>query len=148
MNKLDVKIKAVRDGAIIPKYATSGSAACDLCACIDEDIVIGVGEIAKVTTGVAISAGRDDVVALVFGRSGLGTKFGITLANSVGVIDSDYRGEIMVSLINRGREEFRVSNGDRIAQLMFAPVFTAAFTEVDSLDETERGEGGFGSTGR
>ena len=148
MNKLDVKIKAVRDGAVIPKYATSGSAACDLCACIDGDIVIGVGEIAKVTTGIAISSGRDDVVALVFGRSGLGTKFGITLANSVGVIDSDYRGEIMVSLINRGKEPFTVSNGDRIAQLMFAPVYAAAFTEVDSLDETERGEGGFGSTGR
>ena len=148
MNKLDVKIKAVRCGAVIPKYATSGSAACDLCACIDEDIVIEVGEIAKVTTGIAISSGRDDVVALVFGRSGLGTKFGITLANSVGVIDSDYRGEIMVSLINRGKEPFTVSNGDRIAQLMFAPVYTAAFTEVDSLDETERGEGGFGSTGR
>ena len=148
MNKVDVKIKLLKPGAKAPSYATPGSAAGDLYACVDEPVTLQPGDIVAVPTGIAISAGRDDLVALVYGRSGLGTKFGVTLANSVGVIDSDYRGEIRVSLINRGKEPYTVQPGDRIAQLMFCPVYAAAFTEVDELDDTQRGEGGFGSTGK
>ena len=90
---------------------------------------------------------RDDVVAVMAGRSGLGAKHGITLANGIGIIDSDYRGELRATLINNGNEPFKVCDGDRIAQLMFMPVMQAAFIEADELDETERGTGGFGSTG-
>lgn len=147
MNQLLVRLKKVKPGAIAPAYATPGSAACDLSACLDEPVTLHPGDIAAIPTGIAISSGRDDIVALVYGRSGLGTKHGVTLANSVGVIDSDYRGEIRVSLINRGREDFTVHPGDRIAQLMFAPVLHAVFEEAETLDETARGEGGFGSTG-
>ncbi len=147
MNQLLVRLKKVKPGAIAPTYATPGSAACDLSACLDEPVTLHPGDIAAIPTGIAISSGRDDIVALVYGRSGLGTKHGVTLANSVGVIDSDYRGEIRVSLINRGREDFTVHPGDRIAQLMFAPVLHAVFEEAETLDETARGEGGFGSTG-
>ena len=147
MNQLLVKLKKVKPGAMAPTYATPGSAACDLSACLDEPVTLHPGDIAAIPTGIAISSGRDDIVALVYGRSGLGTKHGVTLANSVGVIDSDYRGEIRVSLINRGREDFTVHPGDRIAQLMFAPVLHAVFEEAETLDETARGEGGFGSTG-
>lgn len=147
MNQLSVRLKKVKPGAIAPTYATPGSAACDLSACLDEPVTLHPGDIAAIPTGIALSSGRDDIVALVYGRSGLGTKHGVTLANSVGVIDSDYRGEIRVSLINRGREDFTVHPGDRIAQLMFAPVLHAVFEMVETLDETERGEGGFGSTG-
>ena len=146
-NNIEVNIALVRSGAKIPLYATEGSAACDLSACIDAPFVLNVGQIAPIPTGIALSAERSDVVALVFARSGLGTKYGVGLANGVGVIDSDYRGELHVSLINRGSAPFTVNPGDRIAQLMFAPVYVASFTEVTSLDETERGTGGFGSTG-
>lgn len=145
---LNVKIKKTRENAQIPKYATEFSACGDLTACIDEAVTIGVGEIVKIPTGIAAEPERNDVVGLVFGRSGLGVKHGITLANSVGVIDSDYRGEIMVSLINRGSEAYTVQPGERIAQLMFAPIYTASFIPCDELGETERGEGGFGHTGR
>ena len=147
MNQLSVRLKKVKPGAIAPTYATPGSAACDLSACLDEPVTLHPGDIAAIPTGIALSSGRDDIVALVYGRSGLGTKHGVTLANSVGVIDSDYRGEIRVSLINRGREDFTVHPGDRIAQLMFAPVLHAVFEMVETLDDTVRGEGGFGSTG-
>ena len=111
------------------------------------EVIIQPGERAMIPTGIAISTGRDDVVAIMAGRSGLGAKHGITLANSIGVIDSDYRGEICATLINNSKEPFKVSDGDRIAQLMFMPVYQAAFLPVDELDETERGTGGFGSTG-
>jgi dUTP pyrophosphatase len=145
--KTDVKIKLLRKGASIPEYATPGSAAADLRACIEEPVSIAPGQIASLPTGIAVSAGRNDIAALIYGRSGLAAKHGITLANSVGVVDSDYRGEICVALINRGSEPYTVNPGDRIAQLMFAPVYTAVFNLADKLDETERAEGGFGSTG-
>jgi len=148
MHQVDVSIKLLKDGAKAPSYATPGSAAGDLYACLDEPVTLQPGEIYAVPTGIAISAGRNDIVALVYGRSGLGTKFGVTLANSVGVIDSDYRGEIKVSLINRGSAAYTVQPGDRIAQLMFCPVYAAVFHQVDELDDTQRGEGGFGSTGK
>lgn len=144
---IDVKIKLLREGASPPVYATPGSAAADLRVCIDAPVTLNTGEIVSLPTGIAISTGRSDIVALIYGRSGLGTKYGVTLVNSVGVIDSDYRGEICVSLINRGSEPYTVNPGDRVAQLMFSPVYTAAFAAADSLDETGRGSGGFGSTG-
>lgn len=145
--KIDVKIKLTR-GAQAPEYATDGSAAVDLRAAIEGgEVIIQPGERVMIPTGIAISSGRDDVVAVMAGRSGLGAKYGITLANGIGVIDSDYRGEIRATLINNGNEPFRVSDGDRVAQLMFMPVIQASFIEADELDETERGTGGFGSTG-
>lgn len=145
--KIDVKIKLTR-GAQTPEYATDGSAAVDIRAALEGgEVIIQPGERAMIPTGIAISTGRDDVVAIMAGRSGLGAKHGITLANGIGVIDSDYRGELRATLINNGKEPFKVSDGDRIAQLMFMPVYQAAFLPVDELDETERGTGGFGSTG-
>ena len=132
----------------MPAYATDGSAACDLRACIGESVCIGPSEMAAIPTGIAIEPERDDVVSLVFSRSGMGAKHGISLANSVGVIDADYRGEITVSLINHGKEPYTVNPGDRIAQLMFVPVYHAAFEAADALGDTGRGAGGFGSTGK
>ncbi len=145
--KTDVKIKLTR-GAKAPEYATPGSAAVDLRAALEGgSAVIEPFERKMIPTGIAISSGRDDIVAVIAARSGLGCKKGITLANSIGVIDSDYRGEISVTLINTCKEPFTVNDGDRIAQLMFLPVIQANFIEADELDETERGAGGFGSTG-
>ena len=145
--KIDVKIKLTR-GAQAPEYATDGSAAVDIRAALEGgEVIINPGERAMIPTGIAISTGRDDVVAIMAGRSGLGAKHGITLANGIGIIDSDYRGELRATLINNGNEPFKVSDGDRIAQLMFMPVMQASFIEADELDETERGTGGFGSTG-
>ena len=145
---IPVKIKKVRENAIIPKYATSGSAACDLCYCGEEDLLIPAGKTVAVPTGIAISFGRCDVVALLYARSGIAIKMGIAPANCVGVIDSDYRGEILAGLHNHSDNDYVVTPGDRVAQLMFAPVYTAEFEETESLDETERNDGGFGSTGK
>ena len=146
--ELNVKIKLTR-GMSTPEYATDGSAAVDLRAALDEGetVVIQPGARALIPTGLSISPETSDVVAVIAGRSGLGVKKGVTLANSIGVIDSDYRGEIQVCLINRGEEPFEVQRGDRIAQMMFLPVMTARFLPVTELDETERGTGGFGHTG-
>lgn len=146
--ELKVNIKRLRPEAVMPAYATDASAACDLCACIAEPVMLMPGERAKLPTGIAAAPERSDLVALVFSRSGMGVKHGITLSNSVGVIDADYRGEIIVSVINHGGEAYTVQPGDRIAQMMFVPIYTASFTEVDELDRTDRGAGGFGSTGR
>ena len=142
-----VKIKKLRGDARIPKYATAGSAAADLCYAGDCDITIAPGETFLVPTGLAISLGRSDAAAFIYARSGLASKHGIAPANCVGVIDSDYRGEIKVALKNHSQKEFTVSPGDRIAQMAIAPVMTALFEEVDELDGTDRGAGGFGSTG-
>ena len=145
---LQVKIKLTR-GMEAPAYATDGAAAVDLRAALEEDevIVLQPGERARIPTGIAISPECRDVVAVIAGRSGHGLKNGVTMANSIGVIDSDYRGEISVVLINHGSEPFEVRRGDRIAQMMFMPVLAATFLPVDELDETERGAGGFGHTG-
>ena len=149
---MELKIKALdpRIGKEIPAphYATAGAAAMDLCACIDEPRTIAAGARTMIPTGIAIALPSADYVALVFARSGLGIKKGICLANGVGVIDSDYRGEIAVGLCNLSEEDYTVMPGDRIAQMMIAPVVCPALTFVDTLDETERGEGGLGSTGR
>ena len=145
---LNVKIKLTR-GMSAPEYATDGSAAVDLRAALDENeiVTIAPGERALIPTGLAISPESSDVVGIIAGRSGLGVKKGVTLSNSIGVIDSDYRGEICVGLINRGSEPFEVHRGDRIAQMMFMPVLHASFLETDTLDQTDRGTGGFGHTG-
>ena len=146
--ELNVKIKLTR-GMEAPEYATDGSAAVDLRAALEdgEVITLNPGERSRIPTGVAISPERGDVVAVIAGRSGHGLKNGVTMANSIGVIDSDYRGEISVVLINHGAEPFEVRRGDRIAQMMFMPVLHAAFLPVEELDETQRGAGGFGHTG-
>lgn len=130
-----------------PYYATPGSAAMDLHACIDQAVVVPAGGRAVIPTGLAIALPSADYVALVYARSGLGIKHGIAPANCVGVIDSDYRGEIKVGLQNSGSEDYTIQPGDRIAQLMIAPVIQARLTLVDELDDTQRGAGGFGSTG-
>ena len=152
MEEISVKIKYVSDriGKDIPApfYATDGAAACDLCACIEKPQEIRPGDLARIPTGVAVSLPSGAYVALVFARSGLGVKHGISLSNGVGVIDSDYRGEITVGLCNLSSDSYTVMPGDRIAQLCFMPVCRAAFTVCAALDETGRGSGGFGSTGK
>lgn len=131
-----------------PFYATSGSAGMDLSACLDEPVVIPKGEIKFIPTGIAIALPSNEYVAYVYARSGLACKKGIALANGVGVIDSDYRGEIKCALINLGQEDFTVNHGDRIAQLVISPVCIADVEVKENLDDTSRGSGGFGSTGK
>lgn len=145
-NNVTLKIKQLKPSAVVPEYATSGAAALDLRYCGEEPVSIPVGEIRSIPTGLAIAA-PEGTVAIVCARSGLAFKRGICLANGIGVIDSDYRGEICVGLKNHGKEPFDVAPGDRIAQLMLMPVYAADLVLADELDETERGAGGFGSTG-
>lgn len=147
-NEIIVKLKIER-GMTPPEYATDGSAAVDLRAALDEGetVTLRPGERRMIPTGLSISPETRGVVAIVAARSGLGVKKGVALSNGIGVIDSDYRGEIGVGLINHGDEPFTVSRGDRIAQLFFLPVLHARFILTDTLDETERGAGGFGHTG-
>ena len=146
MNK--IKVKRLRPTAQIPSRATDGSAGYDLHADLEQPLSIQPGEIKKVPTGIAIAIGDKSAVGLVYARSGLASKFGIAPINCVGVIDSDYRGELFVPLTNHGPEEYTIHPGDRIAQLVLAPIYTPALEEADSLDETDRGAGGFGSTNR
>ena len=131
-----------------PAYATAGSAGMDLRACIDEPMTIRPMERVKVPAGFAIALPGPQWVAFIFARSGLGIKSGITLPNCVGVIDSDYRGEIIVALTNLSDTDYTIQPGDRVAQLVIMPVTQADISVVDELDETERGASGFGSTGR
>lgn len=140
-------VKKLSKMAILPKRATDKSAGLDLFACCENDIVIKSGETVKVPTGIAIAL-PSDTVGLVYARSGLAVKNGIAPANCVGVIDEDYRGEVTVGLFNHSSEDFTISFGDRIAQLVVAPVIYEDVFEVDELSSTERGEGGFGSTGK
>ena len=148
---MDLKIKAlspkIGTDIPLPYYATPGSAAMDLHACLDGAVTIPAGERRVIPTGLAIALPSADYVALVFARSGLGIKHGVAPANCVGVIDSDYRGEILVGLQNSGGSDFTIQPGDRIAQLMVVPVVQPRLRLVDQLDETDRGAGGFGSTG-
>lgn len=146
--RFDVEIRFVKikPGYLTPCRQTAGSAGCDLCACLDGPRSIAPGEVLMVPLGFAaeIPAGY---AGFVFSRSGLGSRQGVVVAQGVGVIDSDYRGEWMVPLRNLGREEYTVQPGERIAQAVFMPVAAAAFTEAESLSGTGRGSGGFGSTG-
>ena len=145
---MQLKIKKLNDNAIIPKAATGGSAGMDLYACLDSDVVLKPGERALIPTGIAIALPDSNYVAYIYARSGLAIKYGITLSNCVGVVDSDYRGEVKVGLVNLSDEDYTVSSGERIAQMVIAPVIIPEINEVDELDETERGSGGFGSTGK
>ena len=142
------KIKLTR-GMEVPVYATPGSAAVDLRAALDDgaEITLAPGARALIPTGLAVSPESTGYVAIIAGRSGLGVKNGVSLSNGIGVIDSDYRGEIQVGLINHGSEPFTVHRGDRIAQMFFLPVAHADLLVTDTLDETERSTGGFGHTG-
>ncbi|EHQ91313.1 dUTP diphosphatase [Desulfosporosinus youngiae] len=147
-DSIRVKIKKVRDQSLaLPAYATAASAGVDLCADLVDSLTVNPGENVKIPTGLAIELPGPHVVALVFARSGLASRYGIGLTNGVGVIDSDYRGEIQVLLQNLGPKAIIVNPGDRIAQLVFMPIFKAVFEEVAELGETARGTGGFGSTG-
>ena len=148
--ELNVKALSPKIGTEIPApfYASAGAAAMDLHACVDEPVTIPAGGRAVIPTGIAIALPSADYAALVFARSGLGIKKGVCLSNGVGVIDSDYRGEIGVGLVNLGSEPYTVQPGDRIAQLMVVPVVQPTVTVAEDLDETDRGAGGFGSTGR
>jgi dUTP pyrophosphatase len=130
-----------------PFYATNGSAGMDLSACLDEPVLIKKGEIKMIPTGIAISLPSNEYVAYIYARSGLACKKGICLANSVGVVDSDYRGEIVVPLINLGNDDYIIEKGARIAQLVVTPVILPEIEEVSELGDTDRGSGGFGSTG-
>ena len=132
----------------LPQFATPGSAAMDLRACIDRPVTIRAGERTVVPTGLAMALPSADYVALLFARSGLGIRKGVCLSNGVGVIDSDYRGEIGVGLVNLSQEAYTVQPGDRIAQLLVVPVERPTVSLVEDLDDTSRGSGGFGSTGR
>lgn len=147
-----LKIKAVspKVGTDIPfpSRGTSGSAGLDLRACLDEPVIIAPRQLVRIPTGIAVALPGPEYVALVFARSGLGIKHGISLSNGVGVIDSDYRGEIQVGLTNLSDAPYTIQPGDRIAQLVVTPVVAPELEVVADLEDTERGTGGFGSTGR
>lgn len=149
MHSLQAKILDPRLGRDfpLPSYATPGSAGLDLRAMLQEDLVLEPGQTTLIPTGLAIHVADPGLAALILPRSGLGHKHGIVLGNLVGLIDSDYQGELMVSCWNRGQTTFTVSVGERIAQLMLVPVVQAHFDIVDSFTETERGAGGFGHSG-
>lgn len=143
-----IKIKKLNEHAIVPQRATQGSAGMDLCACIEAPVTIAPQQLVTIPTGIAIALPNSGCVALLFGRSGLGVKHGITLSNSVGVIDSDYRGEVKVGLCNLSDTPYTIQPDERIAQLVITPVLPLPVQVTEELDETERGEGGFGSTGK
>lgn len=142
-----VRCKKLDPRAKLPAYATPGAAAADLCALLDEPLTIAPGQRTLVPTGLAIELPGAGFVALVYARSGLSIKHGLCMANGVGVIDSDYRGELRVPVINLGDAPYTVQPGERIAQLCIAPVTQATFLPADALSDTDRGAGGFGSTG-
>ena len=148
--KLKLKAVSPKIGRELPwpQRATTGSAGMDLSACIEEDIILSPRQLVRIPTGIAIALPGPEYVALVYARSGLGIKHGIALSNGVGVIDSDYRGEIQVGLTNLSDEPYTIQPGDRIAQLMVVPVGQAAVHELEELPPTARGAGGFGSTGK
>jgi dUTP pyrophosphatase len=150
MRKIEIKILDPRLGSEIPlpEHATSGSAGMDLRACIEEPITLNPGDTTLIPTGMAIHIGDPGLAATILPRSGLGHKHGIVLGNLVGLIDSDYQGQLFVSTWNRGGQPFTISVGERIAQLVFLPVIQADFEIVDEFADSDRGEGGFGHSGR
>ncbi|GAA0343048.1 dUTP diphosphatase [Bowmanella denitrificans] len=150
MHKIDVKILDPRIGNEfpLPEYATPGSAGMDLRACLDEPLLLAPGQTELLPTGIAIHIADPGICATILPRSGLGHKHGIVLGNLVGLIDSDYQGQLMVSVWNRSDEEFIIQPGDRVAQMVILPVIQAKFSIVDEFDSSNRGQGGFGSSGR
>jgi len=146
--KLDIKILDERVRAPLPAYATDGSAGLDLRACVEEPLTLRPGESALVPTGLAIHLGDPGLAAIIIPRSGLGHKHGIVLGNLVGLIDSDYQGQVFVSCWNRGKKPFVVNPLERIAQLVVVPVVQVELNVVDDFEQSARGAGGFGSTGK
>jgi len=144
----NVKIKLLRENASVPKYATAGAAGADLCAAIDSPLTVEAGKRALVPTGISIELPDNKSVAVICARSGLSIKHGLTMANGVGIIDSDYRGELCVPMVNLGDKDYSISPGERVAQLLIMPVEIASFILTEELGETDRGSGGFGSTGK
>lgn len=149
MKKIDIKILDPRVGEQfpLPAYATQGSAGLDLRACLDDALTIEPGQTHLIPTGLAIHIKNPSIAATILPRSGLGHKHGIVLGNLVGLIDSDYQGQVMISCWNRGQETFVIEPGERIAQLVFVPVIQAQFNIVSDFNDTERGAGGFGHSG-
>ena len=147
MQTMPVDIKKLKEHAAMPSYGSAEAAGADLYACLETAVEIAAGGTAMIPTGLAMEL-PEGTVGLVYARSGLASKKGLAPANKVGVIDSDYRGEVMVALHNHSAQAAVVEPGERIAQLVIAPVLRAAFAETDALSDTVRGEGGFGSTGR
>ena len=150
MHALQAKILDPRIGNEfpLPQYATPGSAGLDLRAMLKEDTVLEPGQTLLIPTGLSVYIGDPGLAALILPRSGLGHKHGIVLGNLVGLIDSDYQGQLMVSVWNRGQDSFTIEPGERIAQMVFVPVVQAEFNLVEDFDATDRGEGGFGHSGR
>lgn len=148
MTTIELKVLDARMADQLPAYATPGSAGLDLRACLDVAVTLEPGQTTLVPTGLAIHIGDAGLAAMILPRSGLGHKHGIVLGNLVGLIDSDYQGQLMVSVWNRGQTTFVIQPLERIAQLVLVPVVQAAFKRVDEFDSSERGEGGFGSTGK
>jgi len=150
MKNIELKILDERVGKEfpLPGYATSGSAGIDLRACLDEELLLKPGQTELIPIGIAIHIGDESLAAVILPRSGLGHKHGIVLGNLVGLIDSDYQGQLFVSCWNRGNDDFQIEPGERIAQLVFVPVVQANFQIVDNFDESDRGQGGFGHTGK
>jgi dUTP pyrophosphatase len=148
MKKLDIKILDARMRDQLPQYATSGAAGLDLRACIDHAITLAPGQTELVPTGIAIHLGDSGLAAVILPRSGLGHKHGIVLGNLVGLIDSDYQGQIFVSTWNRGNAPFVLNPMERLAQLVVVPVVQVELNVVDDFDQSSRGAGGFGSTGK
>ena len=142
-----IRVKILRQGAHLPTYGSAEAAGADLYACLEEDMTVESGKTAFVPTGIALEVPQG-CAGLIYARSGLACKRGLAPANKVGVVDSDYRGEIMVALHNHSEEIQTIDNGERIAQLVITPFVTADFILSDELDDTARGEGGFGSTGK
>ena len=142
-----IKVKKLRENAVLPTYGSAEAAGADLYACLQEQVTIEPGATAFVPTGLAMELPQG-YVGLIYARSGLACKKGLAPANKVGVIDSDYRGEFIVALHNHGNQAQTVASGERIAQLVIAPVFTPGFEETDVLSDTQRSSGGFGSTGK
>ena len=148
MTTVDIRILDARVADALPAYATPGSAGLDLRACVEAPVVLEPGQAQLIPTGLAMHLGDPGLAAMILPRSGLGHKHGIVLGNLVGLIDSDYQGEIMVSTWNRGKDAFTLNPLDRLAQLVVVPVLQVAFNVVDEFDESQRGDGGFGSTGK
>ncbi len=150
MTTIEYKILDARIGTEfpLPAYATTGSAGMDLRACLDAALVLNPGDTTLIPTGLAIHIGDPSLAAVILPRSGLGHKHGIVLGNLVGLIDSDYQGQLLISCWNRGNGSFTITPGERIAQLVFVPVVQVALQQVDDFDQSQRGEGGFGHSGK
>lgn len=144
---MTVRIQKLRENASLPAYQSPLAAGADLYAALDAPLTLAPMDRALVPTGIAAQPDRDDCVLVIAARSGLAVKKGVTLSNGIGVVDADYRGEICVGLVNLGKDTVTIAPGERIAQLLVMPVLRAQFAEAESLDETERGAGGFGHTG-